>query len=155
MKSLLAWTVLLAFAAVCDSAERSASPSELTEVHTPMHNLDAVHPTATQPITAPSAAQARFVEVHVDRVENPSLAALSFAVAYESSTERISLGSFALYPADRPGTFIVATQGKTRAPGSIVVTMENPDKDPRVRVTIGEIKLVIHPTSQHSPSAAQ
>jgi hypothetical protein len=146
MKQLLAWTVLLAFAAACDSAERSASPSEPIHAQTAMQDLDPTHPTATQPISAADATKATFVEVHVVHVENPSLASISFTVAYEARAEKIPLGSFALYPANRPGTFIVPTQQKIRATGAIVVTMENPDKDPHVRVTIGTIKLITHPS---------
>jgi len=146
MKPFLAWTVLLAFAAACDSAERSASPSEPTHTQTAMHDLDAAHPTATEPVTTEDATKASFVEVHVEHVENPSLASISFTVAYQATAETITLGSFALYPADRPGTFIVPTQRKVRATGAIVVTMENPDNDARVRVTIGEIKLITQPS---------
>jgi hypothetical protein len=141
-KHALAWTVLLAFAAACDSAERPAPPSEPTTLAT-MH-LDFAHPTATLAITDPGAARAKFVQVRVTHVENPARVALSFAVAYQTSNgDKIALGFFSLYPADNPGTFIVPTQGKIRADGSIVVTLESPDQHQRVAVTIGEIRLIV------------
>lgn len=146
VKHALAWTVLLAFAAACDSAERPAPPSEPTSLAV-MHHLDFGKPMATMPVTQANAAQAKFVQVRVAHVENPARVALSFGVAYRSNRgEEIALGSFSLYPSDNPGTFIVPTQGKVRTGGSIVVRLESPDKDPRVAVTIGEIKLILDPT---------
>jgi hypothetical protein len=129
----------------CDSADRTASPSEPTSTQPAMHHLDINHPTALKSITAGS--DAKFVEVQVSQVSNPAQAALSFAVTYQSAGETIPLGSFSLYPADHPGTFIVPTQGKIASSGSIRVTMENPDNDARIRVTIGRIELVSHPES--------
>lgn len=143
MTRVLAWTVLLAFAAACDSAESPATPSEPTSASA-MHRLDFTHPTATLPVTQANAAQAKFVQVHVPRVENPSRIALSFAVAYQTSKgEKIALGSFSLYPSDNPGTFIVPTLGKVRVGGSIVVTLESPDNHERVAVDVGEIRLIV------------
>lgn len=136
---------MLAFTAACDSADRTASPSEPTATQPAMHHLDVSHPIAIESITTPS--DATFVEVHVSQIENPAHAALSFAVTYESTRGTISLGTFSLYPADHPGTFIVPTQGMVTSSGSIHVTLENPDNDPRIRVTIGRIELVYQPES--------
>ena len=117
-----------------------------------MHHLDVNHPTATKAITMADASSAKFVEVEVTQVANPAHAAISFSVVYQSATETLTLGTFSLYPADHPGTFIVPTQGKIEAPGAIRVTMENPDNDARLRVTLADIKLVTRPTSSHAPS---
>jgi hypothetical protein len=60
---------------------------------------------------------------------------------------RFWLGTFALYPVDHPGHFIVPTKGRVRAGGSLVVSMAvpGPGADPegnRVRVGIGGIALL-------------
>jgi hypothetical protein len=147
MKRLLAWTVLLVFAGICHSAERSAPPSEPSPAHKAMHHLDIDHPTLTQPITETGAAHAKFVEVHIEHVENPALAAISFSVAFQMQNQKLPLGSFSPYPPDHPGVFIVPTQGKIQTGGLILITMENPDDDQRLRVTIGAIKLLTQPRS--------
>jgi hypothetical protein len=117
-----------------------------------MHHLDVNHPTATKSITTADASNAKFVEVDVTQVANPAHAAISFTVAYQTASETLVLGSFSLYPADHPGTFIVPTQGKIGASGAIRVTMENPDNDARIRVTLADIKLVTRPTSSPAPN---
>ena len=152
MKRALAWTMLLAIAFACESAERSQSPSEPRFTST-MHHLDFDHPTATVPVTQANAAQAKFVEVRIEHIENPSLAALSFAVAYQAHKgETIALGSFSPYPPDRPGTFIVPTQTKVRANGSILVAIERPDRQAHIRVDIAEIALVSVPSQLNAES---
>ncbi|MGH9929109.1 MAG: hypothetical protein ACREA9_07770, partial [Pyrinomonadaceae bacterium] len=59
--------------------------------------------------------------------------------------EKLYLGSFGLYPSDNPGKFIVATQGKLKNEGAIVLTLVVPEKvdarDP-VRVGVKKIKFV-------------
>lgn len=115
-----------------------------------MQQLDANHLIAIEPIAAANASNAKFVEVQITQVTNPARAAISFIVAYQTATQTIALGSFSLYPPDRPGTFIVPTQGKIGPSGAIRVTMENPDNDARIGVTVGKIELVTQPSSQTS-----
>jgi hypothetical protein len=88
--------------------------------------LDAVTRTLTRavdPASGPPGA-ARFVEVEVVEVFNPTLAGLSFEVFFDAADmPRVRLGTFSLFPADNPGTFIVATQGKVDRPGMLVLVM--------------------------------
>jgi hypothetical protein len=108
----------------------------------PLLYLDLNSPTISQPIT-PADLQAgvtpRFVQVDVAEVINPNRRAVFFEVHYQpSGGERIHLGGFSLYPSDNPGRFIVATQGKVRAEGTITLTMTTPDtKDPQEQLRAG------------------
>jgi hypothetical protein len=100
----------------------------------------------TQAVEPNEVADARFVQVEVTEVVNRKKIPLSFEVRYQAKDNtRIYLGSFALYPADNPGKFIVATQGKVKGDGAIVLTMvisEKVDAEDVVKVGIKKIRLV-------------
>jgi len=59
------------------------------------------------------SSDAEVLEVSITKVENPSRAAITVFVYFSrtgkttSSVERIELGNFSLYPADRPGKFLI------------------------------------------------
>jgi hypothetical protein len=96
-----------------------------------VHILDPDHLTVTQPIEPGDIAQGatpKFVQVNVAEVTNPSGRTLTFEVSYQRpNQERTHLGDFTLYPSDRPGTFLVATQGKVASEGAIALTLTSPD----------------------------
>jgi hypothetical protein len=86
--------------------------------------LDSKNPSHTQPIATSKATNAKFVRVEVTEVQNPKRYALTFEVHYQPKDgAKVYLGNFSLFPADNPGTFIVATQGKVKQGGAIVLTM--------------------------------
>jgi len=111
--------------------------------------LDLNSPTVVQPITVsdiqPGVAY-RFVEVEIVEVLNPKRYALMFDVHYERTAgERTLLGSFALYPVDNPGRFIVATQGKVSNEGAILLTITSRDAVDRtdpLRVGVRRMRFV-------------
>ena len=111
-----------------------------------MSHLTLTSRSVTQPVEPNEVSGARFVQVEVTEVENRKTLPLSFEVRYQAKDKtRIYLGSFALYPADNPGKFIVATQGKVKGDGAIVLTMvisEKVDAEDVVRVAIKKIRLV-------------
>jgi hypothetical protein len=77
----------------------------------------------------PKAAGNKFVQVEVTQVTNPAKHPLTFEVRYRpKSGLTVYLGSFSLYPADNPGKFIVATQGRVNAGGAIILTLVAQDK---------------------------
>lgn len=91
--------------------------------------LDLASPSLVEPIGADAAAARtnKFVRIAVDSVVNPKKLPVSVRVDYAPAAgDRVHLGSFSLYPSDRPGTFIVATQGKVKDAGAIVLTLERP-----------------------------
>lgn len=108
--------------------------------------LDLAHRSITQPVEPNELSGARFVQVEVTEVVNRKRVPLSFEVRYQAKDKtRIYLGSFALYPADNPGKFIVATQGKVKGDGAIVLTLVVPEKveaEDVVKVGIKRISLV-------------
>jgi hypothetical protein len=71
-------------------------------------------------------------------------APLSFDVVYrDAAGTDVLLGNVGLYPADRPGHFIVATQAKLRAGGQVQVTLraEGVRDGVTIRVTLGRIRF--------------
>jgi hypothetical protein len=87
----------------------------------------------------------RLLSVDIAGVDNPRAVELAFQVHYRRpGAELVYLGSFALFPPDHPGQFIVPTQGRVGPNGQIVITME-PILDQEgaglVRVLVGGVKL--------------
>lgn len=112
------------------------------------YELSLKSPTVVQPIEPRDAARedSKFVEVEVTGVVNPKKYPLTFRVHYQpKGGERIYLGSFSLYPADNPGKFIVATQGRLRGEGAVVLSLDIPenvgDKD-ALKVTVKRMKFL-------------
>lgn len=66
----------------------------------------------------------KFVEIRIVEIVNPKQTPLSLRVRYRprDGTE-VLLGSIAPYPADNPGTFLVATRGLLRSGGAVVVSL--------------------------------
>src|SRR5262245_29446799 len=106
-----------------------------------LYYLDNSKPKLSQPIdpARDQVENAKFVQVEVAEVVNPKRYGLTFDVYYEPTSDvSIRLGTFTLYPADNPGKFIVATQGKVRNEGKIVLAMVITDKmEPNDQVKVG------------------
>lgn len=71
-----------------------------------------------------SAEGQELVEIEIAEVVNPEKIRVIFEVHFRHEEEKVLLGTFGLYPPDEPGTFLVTTQGRLAAEGSIVLTME-------------------------------
>lgn len=110
-------------------------------------SLDLSNRSVTMPVGPElgDAASARFVEVDIAEVVNPKRLRLTFEVHYQPEQgEKLRLGSFALFPPDNPGKFIVATQGRLRSGGAIVLSMLVLDEvapEDRVRVEVRQISF--------------
>ncbi|MGH9872549.1 MAG: hypothetical protein ACRD9S_08800 [Pyrinomonadaceae bacterium] len=109
--------------------------------------LDLKTPSIVQPIKSDDNAEGnRFVQVEVVEVVNPKKHPVAFQVHYQTvANDKIYLGSFGLFPSDNPGKFIVATQGKLKNQGAIVLTLVRPDKvetEDVIRVGVKKIKFV-------------
>lgn len=87
----------------------------------------------------------KLVQFDVRSVENPERLPLSFEVFFESAdAARTRLGTFALFPADKPGRFLVPTGGRLRQGGAVVVEMlvlQETGPDDRVRVVVERFTL--------------
>ena len=81
----------------------------------------------TLPGSLASPEKYKFVEVSVVSVVNPGQHSVSFDVQHVSSNgETTFLGTFSLFPADNPGTFIVPTKRKLAAGGRLVLSLKLP-----------------------------
>jgi len=129
-------------AALAPAAWCVAQPNEAA-----VRYLDVARTMLTQPVdpTVAKAGETKFVEVQVADVVNPANAGLTFEVHFEATgAPRVLLGTFSLFPANNPGTFLVATQGKVDRTGTLMVTMLVTDPVPpgaALRVGIGRLGL--------------
>lgn len=110
--------------------------------------LDLASPTLVRPLGAEGAGarESKFVQVDIDSAVNPKLYPVTIRVDYAPpSGPQVHLSSFSLFPANHPGRFIVATQGKLRPEGAVVLTLERPEKaspSDTVRVAVRSIALL-------------
>jgi hypothetical protein len=145
---LLALCLSLSCAASATDANGSQgqAPRNSTRSDATVYFLNLANRSMTQAVDSNELPGARFVQVEVTEVVNRKKIPLSFEVRYQAKDDtRIYLGSFALYPADNPGKFIVATQGKVKGDGAIVLTMvvsEKVNAEDVVKVGVKKIKLV-------------
>jgi hypothetical protein len=71
-----------------------------------------------------SQPKRRFVAIEVAEVHNPQRIRATFDVYHRTNDQvHTLLGTFALFPPDNPGRFIVATKGMVERIGDIVVVM--------------------------------
>ena len=123
--------------ASADGKEAAVTGHELSAEHSSMaREVDAA---VTQPQTR------KFVRVEVVAVVNPQKVPISFLVHYRAPQGApMPLGMFSLFPPDRPGTFIVATQGRLRQGGTVTVQLvpatEKADLQ-GVRVRLGAVSF--------------
>ena len=106
------------------------------------YRLDLASRTVTHAIgpELADAASQKLVQVEVAAVVNPKRIPLAFDVHYQPDKgERVLLGTFALFPPDNPGRFIVPTSGRLRGGGSVVLsmkTLQEPGAGDEVRVEV-------------------
>ncbi len=156
-KSLAQWTRnrrfggllagLIALVPSFATTAAQAEPGEPMAVPGSSFVLDLANRTASVPLGSeladPSAA--KLVEIDVAEVSNPRRIGLSFEVrTMHQEGKPCFLGSFALFPPDRPGRFLVATRGSLRLGDVLEVSMvvlDEPSSDDRVRVGVKRISL--------------
>lgn len=108
--------------------------------------LDLKNREIVQPIGSELADPARqkYVRVQITDVHNPRELRLTFEVRYRfHDSKEVLLGTFALFPPNNPGNFIVATRGELRKGGAVVLSMKILDE-----VKPGdEVRLAMKPLS--------
>ena len=123
------WVVCGLLVLACGSAGSLAQPRVEPAASAPHGRvllLDLRNRDVVQPIGPAMAApeKQKFVQVEIAEVFNPAGIRVAFDVDFQpAGGEKIRLGTFTIFPLDNPGTFLVATQGRLRAGGSIVVSM--------------------------------
>ena len=135
--------LLLLSCAICSCAKSSAGGDHPPAV---VQIVSMQQPEARRVVSGESMTEQKFVQVQINQVDNPNLVRLSFVVHFEPDDgDSVTLGSFALFPPDNPGSFIVATQGKVNSDGRIIVSIKSLDDSSAlqaVKVQIDSIKLV-------------
>ncbi len=124
----------------------AAQPSIISESNgtyrMDLANKIAVHPVGTKLI---GPERQKFVQIEISDVVNPATVPIGFDVHYRPGNgEKVLLGMIALFPPDKPGTFIVATRGLLRRGGAIVVSMlvlKEPEPTDRIQVTLKRISF--------------
>ena len=136
----LAWLAVLSWS--CAGSQAMAQKGKVEASAEGGYELTLSHPTAEQPIGPDVTAQKppAFVQIEVTEVANPKRIPLSFVVDVEPRQgKKTYLGTFSLFPADNPGKFIVASQGKLQAGGKLSVTLtplQTVKGDEQVRVRL-------------------
>ncbi|WP_262245556.1 hypothetical protein [Parapedobacter soli] len=86
----------------------------------------------------------KFVRVTVDSIFNPNVVAISFELYWHAAGRTQFLGAVAPFPADYPGSFIVATDGKLAGDGQLefrLVLLDSRDKGAPLKVLVRPLKL--------------
>lgn len=145
---LVAAPLVIIMALACSPAatsnEISADPARLGGGE--MRYLEPGSASIASPVSAADLKRRpKFVIVRITHVENPEQVPLRFTVIFRRvrGEEETELGTFSLYPADRPGRFIVATQGKVEPGGEIIVELNNANMQTMKQVRIGVAALAL------------
>jgi|SRR5262252_2031701 len=137
--------VALSCCRAANSSYKPPRPSDdalIQEKSEPLFHLSLRAPTVTQKIAPGDQIDdgCKFVQVEISRITNPKRYALQFQLYYlPEKDEKVYLGSFSTYPADNPGKFIVATQGKVKNQGSLSLAMtliDKPEPQDDIEVTL-------------------
>ncbi|HXQ71691.1 MAG TPA: hypothetical protein VN844_14450 [Pyrinomonadaceae bacterium] len=134
-------------ASVSSTNSASQKNQNDTKSDEPLNYLDLNNPQIEQSIEAGDreVERSKFVQVEVTEVHNPQKYPIKFQVSFQPKDgEKIFLGSFGLFPPDNPGRFIVATQGKVKGEGKIIlslVTSEQAKAGDTLRVGVKRIRL--------------
>ena len=133
MRSRLGYGLCL-IVVLCSTCDARVQPltghseDKRTPENKTLYYLDVKKPSLIQAVEPADRAQgSKFVQVEIVEVKNPKNLIATFKVEYQTKdNERVFLGTFTLYPSDNPGKFIVATKGKLRNEGAVVLTLVLP-----------------------------
>jgi len=130
------------------SPPQNANTSQKDKSDQAVFSLNLQNPEIIQKILPDDGdpTKARFVQVEVIKITNPQKRPAEFEVRYQPiAGEKILLGGFSLYPPDNPGKFIVPTQGKVKAEGTLILSLVKSDRvvaGDVVEVTVRPMKFV-------------
>jgi hypothetical protein len=144
------WLLALAFGLACGGAQpvgRGPGPPAGGQGEA-AYRLDLGTREVAQTVEAVDSAGAgrRFVRIEVAEVRNPKQYPVSFLVRYrDRDGTTTDLGSFALFPPDNPGSFIVPTKDRVRPGGSLVLSLVVPHEagaGDTVQTVVKRLRLV-------------
>ena len=134
----------ISLAAACQPAATGEQNASEIRIGAAGETIDRSHPVlATRVPAGPEDIGRKFVIVRIAAVVNPRKLPLTFAVGFRPRARpEVPLGTFSLYPADRPGRFIVATQGKLAPGGMVTLAIEGDAANAGdVSVAVDEVSL--------------
>ena len=108
----------------CTSCKHGTNGAR-TEEATPSQNdtvfsLTAENPSFSQRVSQEEAKRNyKFVRINVDEIVNPKSLPITFDLYWHTGEKTEFLGSVSPFPADKPGSFIVATGGKVVGEGQM------------------------------------
>ena len=124
----------------------SSSPLNQNKSNDETRHLDLDKREMEQALHSSDLVDSKFVQVEVTEVTNPQGRPARFQVFYQPKDgEKILLGSFSLYPPNRPGKFIVPTQGKVKSEGKLILSLAKPEgvgASDVVTVSVKKLKFV-------------
>jgi len=92
-----------------------------------MYTIDVSNPSFRQAIwSKEKVEEKKFVRISVKEIVNPSQVAISFDLYYVEGDKKEMLGSVAPFPANNPGSYIIATSGKIRLQGQLELILRYP-----------------------------
>lgn len=103
--------------------------------------LDLDERSVVQPIDREigDAEELELIEVEILEIANPERIRILFEVHYHRGGEELLLGTFAPFPPDNPGRFLVPTGGQLRPEGSVelsMVVLDEVGPEDRLRVEL-------------------
>jgi hypothetical protein len=75
-----------------------------------------------------SLSKKKFVRITVTSIINPDMVPITFELYWQSEGKNELLGSVAPFPANNPGSFIIATAGKLRTKGRLELRLGLPSE---------------------------
>ena len=143
------------------AGDMEARPQAAAPMAGSVRFLDIRRPSLSQrlEVQGRDVGRSRFVQIKVVEVRNPRRTGVTFDVNFHADGGATThLGSFSLYPADNPGTFIVPFRRVT-LPGSVSVSFHATDRiDPAAPpvIGIGAIDLIdVRGTTRRPASSAR
>src|SRR5262249_7350361 len=126
----LCLVLCMVHASCAEGQKETNAPSRKSPERPVSYSLNAQHSTAEQRIGSELAApeKQKFVQIELTKIDNPDKEAIIFELFFKpEKQDRVFLGTFSPFPADRPGKFIVATQGRLSAAGTLILSMRLSD----------------------------
>ena len=132
-------------APACGSKAANQENAEIGE--TGSLSLDLENPSLFYPIDPgiEDSEKLKFVQIEIGELFNPRLLRIIFEVRHRAETgEETLLGTFAPFPPDNPGTYIVSTGERLEAGGAILlslVVLDEIGSEDQLRVVLESISF--------------
>lgn|GEM_PF-5805998 len=112
----------------CQLQGSRTGPNAVPEAMDSIYTLHPGSPSMTQALhQEKDLPLKRFARITITGIKNPAQVAISLELYYESGSQIEMLGSVSPFPADNPGSFLIATSGKLEKEGFLRLKLRFPD----------------------------